>query len=284
MDTIIRNLRDSVVTIYNSQYSSLGFFIKNHLIICPSIMIFKDYKTFDTLKVVIGGQIYPADILGYDGAGGLAILKLTETVNNPYLSWGKSRNAKAGTPMMILSTYTGPPIIVTIVSNNRYTYPGIHGELLQFSASSDQHLGAPIITPDGNVIGMCTDVSGLGLAEFFMRKPMKEIIKKKCFSFEKSFLGIGAEVEISGYRVTSLLDTVREIKIGDLICKINDVNIGNGATDAIVSSKMWRLTPGSLIKLSILRNGDHVDIWLTTTTYPKILDYPHKDTDLPNVI
>lgn len=159
---------------------------------------------------------YEADIVGVDGAANLAILRIstnsTWNTHNPvlrvchsFLEWGKSRNTCSGDTIILIGDITAPISINTsytpnylpgsenaitlgILSDNRYVFPNgqVPGELLLLSniLPYGNHQGLPIINMDGSVIGMLIHIHNpnkipynVGLSEFFMRRPVKGLIR-----------------------------------------------------------------------------------------------------------
>jgi hypothetical protein len=160
---------------------------------------------------------FQANLIGYDGVGNIAILSLNKPINkaHPVLHWGKSRNACPGDKIIVIGDVVGVSRVVNItprynpvlnmnlepmldfyktnissengviignIIDNRYVCPlgCIAGELLLISDISNvgKHLGLPVLSYDGKVIGMVvsTDHGTVAVSEFFMRRPIKCIL------------------------------------------------------------------------------------------------------------
>jgi len=201
-----------------------GFFIKHHYILCPASLILAPYGKFidnareppynglptnhkhpneyircSRILVTVSNinnktLVYEADIIGLDGAANIAVIKIPneEFGKQPYLEWGKSRNAAPGDDVFAIGSVgldnqklTGLPgngVIIGNIANNRYVHPSgqIAGELLLLSSMliSDNY-GLPIVGLDGKFIGMVVAseaIINIALSEFFVRRSVKAII------------------------------------------------------------------------------------------------------------
>jgi hypothetical protein len=187
-----------------------GFFIKGHYIICPASLIMM--KTRLVNKILIGvsdvngdslSYSYSGYIVGVDGAANIAILKIhNETIPTlrtcqPFLLWGKSRNCCSGDNILLLGDIIGNHfsengVCCGYLSDNRYVNGNIVGELLLLNTSitKNNQCGMPILNLEGKIIGMYIN-ENLGLSEFFMRRPIKNIImtyQKQIISNNTSFI------------------------------------------------------------------------------------------------
>ena len=157
---------------------------------------------------------YEADLIGVDGAGNIAVLHINmlrqwnicnPPIRNchPFLRWGKSRNTCPGDKIILIGETSSPDhigislfpltgtaengVVVGNIADNRYvSYGGsVPGELILLSNILPQgtQQGLPVITLDGAAIGMFLHVDSLSypyniaLSEFFMRRPVKALIR-----------------------------------------------------------------------------------------------------------
>lgn len=156
---------------------------------------------------------YEADVVGVDGASNIAILcinmdrkwnSINEPIRSchPFLRWGKSRSSSPGDTVIVIGEISGfdrlglttklmsgvseNGVVIGNIADNRYvSYGGsIPGELLLLSniISSGLQSGLPIIDINGAVIGMYLHVEinkrlNIALSEFFMRRPVKALIR-----------------------------------------------------------------------------------------------------------
>jgi len=183
-------------------------------ITCYNRFVKKDRILVAVSNVNGGGQSYSyeAKLIGIDGVANIAIL-IIDMVNkwnesnmpiqscHPFIYWGKSRNTCPGDTVIVigdinvsshigltncrLSENSENAVVIGNIADNRYvSYGGmITGELLLLSNILSQgcNQGMPVITLDGKVIGMTVSSNksefNIALSEFFMRRPMKAIIK-----------------------------------------------------------------------------------------------------------
>ena len=156
---------------------------------------------------------YEADIVGVDGAANIAILYINSARRwnicnppirscHPFLNWGKSRNNCPGDTVILIGEISGLDRIgltriplngvaengVSIgnIADNRYvSYGGsVPGELLLLSniIPTGLQTGLPVITTSGTVVGMYLHIEAttglnIALSEFFMRRPVKALIR-----------------------------------------------------------------------------------------------------------
>jgi len=227
---LIYKLRDAVVMIsghFIDDENNLniikgnGFFIGGHYIICPTSLIM--IKTKMVTKILIevsnvngdgSSYSYSAYIIGFDGLGNIAILKINNEGNpvlrvcHPYLSWGKSRNCCPGDDIIMIGDILGNHcsengICCGYLSDNRYVNSNIIGELLLLDiyVRENDQCGLPILDYEGKIIGMYIG-NNVGISEFFMRRPLKHIVMayhniptkfvNSDFRYIKSWLGISA--------------------------------------------------------------------------------------------
>lgn len=156
---------------------------------------------------------YEANIVGVDGAANIAILFIDVNliwnrdnppirVCHPFLQWGKSRSSCPGDTIIMIGNISSPvstsnfilsypgaenAVVVGNISDNRYVFPNgtVPGELLLLSNVITPGLqrGLPVITKEGTIIGMllhiysATFTYNVALSEFFMRRPVKALIR-----------------------------------------------------------------------------------------------------------
>lgn len=205
------NIRDAVVSI-SAQYNingkivtkkGNGFFIKNHYIICPYIIVSSCNKILiDVSNVNNAGKSYSyeAILFGIDGIANISLLRIDKeskwNTNNPelhsthpYLKWGKSRSSSATDTVLIIGNITKNivsenAVLISNISDNRFIDSNgiICGELLLLSNKSN--IGCPVVTTEGKLIGMVIQ-DNIALSEFFIRKPVKTILSYLISETEK---------------------------------------------------------------------------------------------------
>lgn len=196
-----------------------GFLIKGHYIVCPAHLVLmppsitsvahrfpftlplpqlgtirdemvRASRILVSVSNVNGKKqsfVYEAELIGVDGAGDVAVLKINfdEEFNrgcttkiekcHPYLSWGSSRAANKGQKVWLIGDFVSSnqnsraynaanAVVEAVVSDNRYVdYEGFAlPEMVLVSAPAYAFsAGLPILNCRGHVIGMqTTDVSG----------------------------------------------------------------------------------------------------------------------------
>lgn len=152
---------------------------------------------------------YEANLIGVDGVANIAVLRINMELEwnkfnpelrscHPCLQWGKSRSSCPGDTVILIGNTTasinniihpGAENAVSIgnISDNRYVFPNgqVQGELLLLSniLTRGCQTGIPVIKTDGTVIGMSIFINdyhhnyNVALAEFFMRRPVKALIR-----------------------------------------------------------------------------------------------------------
>ncbi len=227
---------------------SNGFFIKGHYIVCPASTVLlppsltssvNRFPLFDPNNVALGTMkdqmirssrilvsvfnvngkgcsfIYEASLIGVDGAGDLALLKINKCSPynrcnppiercHPYLTFGKSRAAKDGEKVYLIGDYTSNSldarsfnavgaITEGLLSDHRYAeYFGFAlQELVLVSAAVyAYHAGMPIFNAQGKVIGMQTsDISSVS-----PRIPNLLVAPDTVFPFLNQQAGLGGVV------------------------------------------------------------------------------------------
>ncbi len=339
---LVYNTRDAIVfiTAYDNTITKYGngFFIKNHYIICPSSLV--TTSSFTHLNIIVdvhnvNGEnetySYNAKIIGLDGAGNIAVLKITDFGSSPeitnkhvYLKWSKSRNASPGDTIILIGKLqfdhysvqsSDNSIIIGYLSNNRYVYPSdnVVGELLLLSGIYNISQGMPVLSLDGSIIGMTTNLLGIALSEFFMRRPIKAIIQcyskqavierytdlikysDNLFTYKKSWIGIHVKItnsidfidfqcdkKIMGFIVIDSVD-IKEFEKGDIITHIDDRAIGNKKNQIAPHLILWRFKPNSDIKIIVRKFSDHYlprELTIKTKEYPDNKDYAFYSEDL----
>lgn len=221
--------------------SGNGFFIKGHYIVVPAQLVLlppsltsavNRYPYYNPKDLALGQMknqmirasrilvdvynvngechsfIYEADLIGVDGAGDLAVLKINPQrqwnrcnpcINkcHPYLDFGKSRCSKAGDVAYLLGDYLGRDdsnvsVVQGLVGDHRHAQKlGFALQELILVSSTTIGAGAvgmPILNAEGKVIGLQTinrqsfsdrDLIA-GPSELFMRRVIKKLIKGTC--------------------------------------------------------------------------------------------------------
>jgi S1-C subfamily serine protease len=195
-----------------------GFFIKGHYIVAPAHLVLlppslssvaRRYPFFDTqlldgtfrnqlvpaTRILVSvfnvngkgkGYVYQANLVGVDGAGNLALLKINQRQQwnhcnpciekcHPYLRFGSSRSSRAGEKVFLIGDYVsnllnakafnGSGMVAEgVLSDHRYVEYfgwGLHESVVVSAPAYSFSSGLPILNCQGRVIGMQTgDVTG----------------------------------------------------------------------------------------------------------------------------
>lgn len=332
---IICNVRDAVVTITakfpDKLQHSTGFIIKDHYIVCPASTVLainhKAIKIFATISNVEGkSYVYEVTLIGLDGVGNIAILIIDSNLSwnksnpkldkHPYLLWGKSRNVSPGTTVIIIdnSSEKENAVIVTNISDNRYvSYTGnINGELLLLANNSLNESGLPVLTTAGKIIGMIVK-NNLALSEFFMRRPIKALIKThtnkyvshnyngfielidNCYHYIKGCLGLSltlvtaddyilldevpTNVEIIGYKITAIHNNSITLAINDIITHMNKCPLGDRKGQINPALVMWLVAPNTNVTIRYRKFAENYNMSYETiiTAISYEVDFPFYD-------
>lgn len=300
---IFNKVRDAVVTIIHGEERYNGFFILGHYIICPHTKAKDDiYVEIQNLNGTGKAYIYPAFVVGSDPYGGIDVIRLVENVivNHPYLPWGKSRSCASGDAVIIVGSPFGSSsnnVYLTNLANNRCSSDYLVGELLSLPNILPPNTisGLPVINLYGMVIGMYIKIppselldmnniqSTFALSEYFMRFPVKGLIR--CYQdgnvpkryighvedgiYKASSLGLRGTMKSCrvglaiGYSITYIdnMSTLKDKLIcGDILTHINNFALGNRKDQISASLVMSRVKIGETVNITFLREDKVLEI------------------------
>lgn len=311
----ITRLRDAVLGIDVLRVSGNvdhynGFFIRDYRIIAPSSVLTQDYsKIIVTISNVNNvAYVYEVEPIGVDMIGGVAILTINKSEWNlanpeisrehPWLPWGKSRNIPPGNSVTIIGdvlvngrAITENTIHLATIGDNRYVSwdKNIPGELLYLTGITETlSSGAPVISEYGEVIGITIADKNLCLAEFFIRRAIKALLRVyvdesiperyqqfvtyngKYYVYNKSYVGLkGVLLRPSDYLTNSSLLTakgvvgykiisseIKEIEPGDIVTHINKCELGDRKGQIHPAIVMWRVRPETDVEIFYKKQSD----------------------------
>lgn len=216
--------------------SGNGFFVKGHYIVCPAHLVllppqlnsvavrypFQDANRAQGLpiqnkmtrcsRILVGvanvnnkghGFQYEAQLVGVDGAGDIAVLKIYEktawNLNNPciqkchpWLELGQSRAAVDGQRVYTIQNGIDLSVTPSSLSDHRYldqTGLALPEMILVAQPLYEIGSGAPVVNGQGQVLGFLTAGAAaagptgfyqMGPSEFFFSRVVKTIIKNSC--------------------------------------------------------------------------------------------------------
>ena len=284
----------------NAYQSGTGFVIKEDgTLITNYHVIANIIDKLDNAKLRVlfsNDSIYEAEIFNYDKISDIAILKIVNDENKifPAITWGDK--PKLGGHAIIIGSPIGLDFSVSfgIISAVDRILPKASPPFVpyvQTDASMNRgNSGGPLFDADGEVIGINTlilspstgtDIGSVGLGFSIDGQYAQEIIKR---------LGSGDKIKWSymgiGYRLLNMDETKSNnlefgssviimnvsdngaayevLKKNDIIQKMNGVVI----THKNFASMVARLAPGTKIILTLLRDGNIIDVDLVLTQRP----------------
>ena len=237
------------------------------------------------------GEIYNGNVVWADTDLDLAVVKING-VGLKYVTLGDSDNNKLGEEVWAIGNPIGIEFQRTVTSgiisglDRTIKIEDTNGEvymedLIQTDASINSgNSGGPLINEDGEVIGINTvkiiSAEGIGFAiPINIIKPVIESYIQNN-KFDEAYLGIFAyDTEVNKY-LNSNLDfengiyvvkistdgpVVRSgLKVGDIITKIDDLNINKMSE---LRNYIYTKTPGDKVSLIINRNNKEYKIEIT---------------------
>ena len=218
------------------QVGGNGFFVKGHYIVCPAHLVLLPPQVssvavrypFQSVNhqqgIPIPNQMtrasrilvsvadvnnkghgfeYEAQLIGVDGAGDIAVLKIYQASSfnatnpciqkcHPYLELGQSRAACDGSNVYALTNGINQTVTAASLADHRYV--DVQGLALAEMILMAQPLyqfasGAPVVNGQGQVLGFLTAPVGsstptgffqMGPSEFFFARVVKTLIKASC--------------------------------------------------------------------------------------------------------
>ena len=283
----------------NAFQSGTGFVIEENGIVVTNYHVVANIidKSNSKLRVLFSNDsIYEAKIFNYDKTSDIAVLKIVNDENKifPAITWGDK--PKLGGHAIIIGSPIGLDFSVSfgIISAVDRILPKASPPFVpyvQTDASMNRgNSGGPLFDADGEVIGINTlilspstgtDIGSVGLGFSIDGQYAQEIIKRleSGDKIKWSYMGIG-------YRLLNMDETKSNnlefgssviimnvsdngaayevLKKNDIIQKMNGVVI----THKNFASMVARLAPGTKIILTLLRDGNIIDVDLVLTQRP----------------
>lgn len=229
---------------------------------------------------------FKATVIGADPSSDLAVVKI-DAKNLPFLLYGNSDEVEVGQwvlavgyPLMLEATVTAGIISAkgrTLDINSRQSNTPVESFIQTDAAVNPGNSGGPLITTDGKLIGINSAIASPtgSYAGYSFTIPVN-IVKKivddliKFGTVQRAYLGIHypreniseelkKEYGIKDGEGVFVLEVPEDgaakaagIQKGDVITKVNDVTVRNGA-DMVGQIATYR--PGDKISISYKRNG-----------------------------
>lgn len=240
-------------------------------------------------------------LIGTDPLNDAAILKINNVADLPYLKLGDSKTITIGQEVIAvgnaLGLYqntvtagiisgTGRSLVASDMSGTSYE---TLSDMIQTDAAINQgNSGGPLVNAAGEVIGINTAVSSANNIGFAIPiSSVKGIIKTvtETGSFKKAYLGVyytsltaetaktykldvtsGAYVHSSNGSpvVSGSAADKAGLKDGDIIIAVNGTKIGTAGS---LSSLLGEYAVGDTVQLTVLRNGEELQVKVTLQEY-----------------
>jgi len=223
----------------------------------------------------------PAKVVGRDPEMDLALLKIEDGGNLPYLEFGDSAKLKVGQWVMAIGNPFGLENTVTvgiISAMGRIIGAGPFDNFIQTDASINPgNSGGPLLDMEGRVIGVNTAIvaAGQGIGFAIPSNMAKDIVNqlRENKSVKRGWLGVTIQDidentakalgldAAKGSLVSSVLpgDPADKagVKTGDVISEVNgeEIEDSNG-----LLRKIAALRPGEKAELTVIRKGDKLTV------------------------
>ncbi|WP_298667918.1 Do family serine endopeptidase [uncultured Sphingomonas sp.] len=238
-------------------------------------------------------QEYVAKLVGRDAASDLALLKINAPKPLPYVKWGDSAHARVGDWVIAIGNPFGLGGTVTagiISAVHRVTGAGgANDRFIQTDASINQgNSGGPMFDMNGNVIGINSQIfsqsgGNIGIGFAIPAEEARPIIDTlmKGGSVKRGYLGIGIQPmtddiaaalglpknagEIIGRVEPNGPAAKAGLRAGDVVMKVNGTAV---TPDTTLSYLIANVSPGSTVRLDVVREGKPVSITANVATRP----------------
>jgi S1-C subfamily serine protease len=259
-----------------------------------SFLVTNNHVVANASRVIVlmpDGRHFTATVQGNDPIQDIAVVRVADA-SLPLAQFGDSTKLVAGQQVVAIGSPLGNQSSVTagIISALHRTIStsasgGLPAESLPDVLQTDAAInpgnsGGPLADAAGTVIGVntATNAAGQGIGyaipSLIAKRIAQDLIAGRkpghpyigvCYQSEDSFLVSGADVAGYGVLVTAALPGTPAaragLKVGDLIEKVDSVELNNGQT---LGGVIQTHAPGETVQLTVLRGG-------TTTTLPLTL-------------
>jgi len=270
--------------------SADGFVVTNNHVISPP----NSNATLEEITVTMpDGTEYEAELVGSDAASDLAVLKINADRTFPFVTFGDSSAARVGDWVVAIGNPFGLGGTVTsgIVSAIQRTtgQGGAYDRYIQTDASINRgNSGGPLFDMRGNVIGINNAIfspsgGSVGIGFAIPAETAAPIVRQLMAGeeIERGFLGVGLQpmdddlADSLGIQRNrgELVQNVQDdsaaaragLRPGDIIVEINDREV---TSDRTVSIIVGNLDPGTRVPITILRDGQELDLVATLGKRP----------------
>jgi Do/DeqQ family serine protease len=248
-------------------------------------------KDADQIEVITNNNkhSYKAKLIGSDASTDLALIKI-ESANMPSIVFGNSDNVKigewvlaVGNPFNLTSTVTAGIVSakgrnINIV-NSRFP---IESFIQTDAAINPGNSGGALVNTNGELVGINTAIAsntgsyngyGFAIPVNIVQKIIKDLIEFN--EVQRGFTGLDVkDIDATlanklnvndnlGVFVQSVLvegpSDLAGVKVGDVIVRVNEKPIDS---KAIFDEQISYARPGEKIKLTMLRNGKEMEVYI----------------------
>jgi serine protease Do len=280
------------------------------IIISPDGYIVTNNHVVDgatNIKVTLNDRrILSAKVVGVDKLNDLAVLKVNAS-NLPSIAWGDSTKLQPGQTVLAFGSPFGyfqfsvtRGIVSAVNRPNPYSDdPRKPGNFIQTDAAINPgNSGGALVNAHGELVGINTFIitnsgsfagAGFAIPSQIVRSTAEQLIKNG--KVEHGYLGISMnDVTPENAHFFNLQDASGAIvaqvtpdspasrgglQQGDVITRVNDIDVVNGSTLQVAVSEM---TPGTKISLGVIRNGKPVTLSLTVGEFHGNSEVASNDT------
>lgn len=260
-------------------------------------------QNVDVITVTLNdGTEMLGKVIGQDNNSDVALIKI-DGKNLPFLKLGNSDEVSVAQPVMAIGTPAGLQATVTVgvisaKSRNNLDLARIEDFIQTDAAINRGNSGGPLLNIRGEVIGLNTAMAsssggymGLGFAvpSNIAKNVMDQLLTQG--SIKRSFIGVELQAvdhnlaqafglpKIEGALVAQVLkDSPADkaaLKQGDVIIKLNDVDVSSVGA---LRTSIALMTPGTRLKLSVIRDGKPLDIMLSTGEFASAISTSDNNT------
>jgi serine protease Do len=274
-----------------------GYIVTNHHVAGWAKRIFCTLPTKERVE---------ADLIGTDALTDISVIKIRSASGTvyPFAKWGSSSKLKVGDPVLAMGSPLALSQSVTkgVVSNTELTMPDYMGSgamtldgedvgsmvlwIGHDAKISPGNSGGPLVNLEGEVVGINEIEFGLGgaIPSDIAHEVADEIIRNK--GIKRAFLGISVQPllqGITGNQGVLVCDVIRGgpadkagVKSGDVIIRVGDNNVYVRYNEQMPAyNRMVAALPvGQAVKVSVLRDGQPLDVTVTPTDRKSAESHP----------
>ena len=247
------------------------------------------------------GTSKPAKVIGVDKRTDLAVVKVDGSTDLPFVKLAEDSPRVGDWVVAVGNPFgLGGTVTAGIVSAlGRDVAGSQYGDFMQIDAAVNMgNSGGPTFNMKGEVVGVNTEIfspngGNVGIAFAIPAKTVQQITSSliKSGTVTRGYLGVSIQdvtsdiansvglKDAKGALVTTLSDGSpggkAGLKSGDIITKVNDIEIDNSLA---LSRTIASMAPGTVVQLTVWRDNKEQTFSATLDTYPADTDQPNQPT------